>query len=662
MFSSFRNSKQQENFDLHQFSSSAAIQEHYFRENKKAQENCIVIQWLQDSLEIPNEPADIRGTKWSHTKHNLKFNGQDNLSLISELDLDAPLRQKKKITDEDKAYEKSIHIYVFELLRARKYTKVIQFLKLTGNWSLLLSMKGITEYSDPDIEGDVIGSFSKEGIINKALWRRMCWQLAQSSNIDTYEKGIYGILSSDVDSLLPLSNTWELQLLTYLSSLVATESEEILIKAGKIDQNVLNIRIPTPGFATIEEILNALSSSTSPNVRQESNHVCRRYISDFIRNDLGSIVNFTAEYVQNFSQNKQAANFETVGNAIRTAVHLVLFLQSIGINPGDEQRKNYLIQTYIELLRSKGKSELTPLYVSYLPADEALDAYSFILAAIEDNNERAAQIDIANKYGLDIPNTIRRVVQRVFEENSQNYPQNEHFECTYEINKTDLHICKAAEWFYIKDMWKDCVHSGVSFYRMFLGSGKIQAAHELGTIVPFSNVLKHTDEIMDVESSNNFELSCLELKEYLRLVECLTIIESWNSHYASKPEKATTVWKHAAIQVVTNASDTVHDLCKTWMLKVINTSNDNETVNETSRIRAHYIPFLLVELLRIFVEAQSADFDFLKQGVNLATFVASDDYKLYELLVKSGTLNSFLEGLASACADGVIIGEKGIFE
>ena len=137
MFSSFRNSKQQENFDLHQFSSSAAIQEHYFRENKKAQENCIVIQWLQDSLEIPNEPTDIRGTKWSHTTHNLKFNGKDNLSLISELDLDAPLRQQKKITDEDKAYEKSIHIYVFELLRARKYTKVIQFLKLTGNWSLL---------------------------------------------------------------------------------------------------------------------------------------------------------------------------------------------------------------------------------------------------------------------------------------------------------------------------------------------------------------------------------------------------------------------------------------------------------------------------------------------------------------------------------------------
>lgn len=661
---SFRHSEHPQASEFHQFSSDAAIQAYYLLGNTKAQENFIVIQWLQDSLEIPNEPTDIRGSRWMYTKRALQYARVEpgsNHSTVSELDTDASLRQQKPVSNEDEQYDRTIFKYIFELIRARKYNIASKFAKLTGNYSLLLAMKGIDDYVDPDIEGDNIGGSLQRGVIKKALWRRMCWQLSQSPNIDPYERGIYGVLSSDINSVMGLSDTWELQFLAYMSCLVATEAEEILVKHERIEEDVLAMRIPGGDFKTPLDILSKLSSSNNPQIRQDSEHVYRRYIADIIQNNMDSVVDFTVHYVDGFvdSTKQTAENADNMGNALRTAVHILLFLQILGSHPGTAEKRKYLIRSYIELLRSKGKSELAPLYVSYLPDEDAIDSYSSILAAIEDNNEREIHIELANKYGLDLHNTIRRVVKRVFEENSNLYSQRNAAEFTYEVSESDIRICKATEWFFQTQMWPDCIHSGVSFYRMFLLSGKVQAAKEFGKIVSFTDALKHMQSLNDEANKSSISPNMqLELKEYLRLMDCLELIDSWNEHYSSRTN-ITDTWKFSAIETITSTSDLVHELCHTWLIDVINTGDNSE---EVSKVRTRYIPFLLNELLRMFVEAQVADFNFLKQAVNLVTFVSSEDFKLYELLLESGTLNVFLDGLAGACADGVKIGEKGIFD
>jgi hypothetical protein len=64
----------------------------------------------------------------------------------------------------------------------------------------------------------------------------------------------------------------------------------------------------------------------------------------------------------------------------------------------------------------------------------------------------------------------------------------------------------------------------------------------------------------------------------------------------------------------------------------------------------------------VLTEALFANKRFLCQALRLATIVADERLKLYNLFVQSGTLKGFLGGIAEVFTDGVAHGEEGIFE
>lgn len=641
-----------------------------------------MIRWLQNFINVSQEPSDIIGTKWLHTKSKLtqnQHNPRANTELISEFDVDAPLRQKKHISHEDETYDRAVHKYIFDLLRADKFKEACAFCDLTGNLSLSIAIRGHYDYFDPEIEGKILGT-DPNGSVNKALWRRMCWQLTREQNLDPYERGIYGVLSSDLTSVLTLSDTWEMQLLSYLSSLAASEDEETLFQQGRIDKDIASMKLPKVSFDSSAAALEILSHSRNPEIRMQSEHMCRQFCSAIINDELDLILESTASQIESLLNGDDTEESLQILKSTRIALHLLLFLRQLGKDIGNQETREIIIQSYIQILHSDNRIDLIPLYVSYLSDETALNSYSIVLASIEDSNTRLKHISLAQRYGLDIDNTIRRAVGRVFDENASEYISGSSIEFSYDVTEADEHVCEAAKWYVDNGMWTDCIHTSVTLYRMLLSSGKVQVARGFSKLISISEMIrifKHSEtRSSDIDSPLPYFASVLELEEYKRLMDCLDLIESWNIHYTEiaacskrdvfkqRPTKAISdLWKRDALSLVGNIADTIKDLCISWMTSVIASEDTyQETLSHILRLRVWYIPFLLMELLRIFMEAQVADPNTLRQAANLAAFVASEDHKLYELLIKSNQLSEFLGTLADACADGVIKGERGIFE
>lgn len=666
-----------ETISIHQFSSNALIQEQNLRQNSLSREHWLILTWLQDSLDTPEEPTELRGDKWLYTRNSILTAQQsgNTISGVSELDMDAPIRQGKPINSQDKQYEDSLYKYIFELIRARQFKEAHKVCEQTKNYTLALAFRGLDEYYDSQIDGHILGGSLVEssGIQNKMLWRRMCYNLAQDKSLSAYERGIYGVLSSDVDSVVAVSDTWEQQLLAYLANLMAAETEDVMRKAGRVDAEVDAIRIPGEVFKSVNDILEYLEQSAGRNVQEQSQHVVRLLLSAVIKNEIPEFVDALATSIDNLANGRASAlGPENTIKILRVAAHLVIVLKELGVDVGQAKSYSAIIVAYIEMLKIDNKTELIPLYVSYLDTEEAITHYSLLLATITDTTERKTQLQLAQKYDLDVANTVRQAVKRVFDEHPEEYIATENaIVFTPEISDNDKNLIDAVGWYKEAAMWPDAVHSSVVLYRLFFGVGKVQSALRFGLTISWSLLAtKYSAYAIGAEADDDqtvliSDAEQTEFAEYGRLVECVQQVQAWDRHYENRARDTraiTAAWKTESIRLVSEVSDSIHALSASWLQEAVPSDGPAETAAMVQRLRVWYIPQLLTQLLRVLTEAQLARDRFLYQAVRLSTVVADERLKLYELFVESGTLKGFLGGIAEACTDGIAHGEEGIFD
>lgn len=661
---SVRNQEEEPPLPIYQFSSNALVQESFLRSHRQARLNWIILSWLQDTLPEPRQPSQLGAI-------NSVFGS------LKKMDSDAPLRDSSlsDITGTDKA----VYKYLFELVRARRYDKANEVCDVTGNFTLALAFRGLDEYFDVAIEGQELNSTESEnsGIVNKMLWRRMCLKIANAKGpVDDYEKAIYGILGGDVDSVLKYSQTWEQQLLTFLGYLVATEAEQALKEAGRYDLELEKFETPQfNNIRSVEDILDILQRSINPKVKKQSRHVIRRVVSSLIKDDISDLADEIAQGIEEITGEGESSTFSTddIISVLRLVTHLILILRHIGVYKGSDKSFSQIIQGYIELLRIENKKDLIPLYVSYLDGDAAVSTYSYLLATVTDTEERKQHIELAKKYDLDLKNTVRQAVLRVFDVYSENFEFGEIISFSNIVSDYDTNLIEAVAWYQDAAMWADAIHSGVRLFRMFLGVGKRQAARNFDTTVSIVNALSlyRADDLIKESGAmgdHDFLVIAapeqLEFNEYGKLIKCFNQIEECNEFFGIISNKdLTELDKRNAENLVKQVYQSITDLCTSWMVEVLNhPETENSVAQEITRLRTWYIPLLLIELLKILIQGQIARFEFLKQAVHLAQFVGDDEHKLYELFVSSGTLKEFLNTIAEASTDGIAFGEEGIFE
>ncbi|KAK9235733.1 nuclear pore protein 84/107 [Lipomyces kononenkoae] len=592
--------------------------------------------------------------------------------IVKTLDPDAPLRENASIHSEDAEFERALFRHVFGLLQSGNYEAAQQVCEVTGNYTITAAMNGMVEYRDPVIDGVVLNPEETiaRGTKRKALWRRMCLRLTRAPQADKYERAIYGLLCGDLDSVLSVSESWEAQLLAYVQQLAATEIETYLGANGRLDlANKELLAFPQSQARTISDILNTLSESRSPIVRAQSEHPLRHIQGGIITNVVTKIMQDARHKMERVRDEIEDSNILTDdAYLLRFLAHLALFLKSIGMDAGAEDDAVAVLKFYVEDLAICDKAHLAPLYVSQLPEEAAIEAYSFLLADISDPKKRAEQFALADKFGLDILNTLRRTIQRVFDDHENEYPAIEsHKELDFtNVSPADRQLSNSLLWFVDAKMWDDVVDSANALYLRFLLSGKVKSAENLYAQLASSqlyDVLNDFEEQVDYSMTEIEQAhfpgtkSRAEFRQYEALIAGIGLVSMWDGVYSQKVLDGDRAWRLKGKEVIDRVKPALVDLICAWMTGDI----EEDKVDVIHRLRVLYIPYLLLELHRVLQQGQAVHTRYPKDALELVNLVASDALDIYQLLLEGGRLEEYLVAIASVSLDVGADSQNGIW-
>jgi nuclear pore complex protein Nup107 len=57
----------------------------------------------------------------------------------------------------------------------------------------------------------------------------MCFQLARQAQMDRYERAVYGAVCGDLDSVVPVCQTWEDQMWAHFNAIYIWKLEEVML-------------------------------------------------------------------------------------------------------------------------------------------------------------------------------------------------------------------------------------------------------------------------------------------------------------------------------------------------------------------------------------------------------------------------------------------------
>ena len=190
------------------------------------EETRIILSWLTSTSARITETEYIQSNRWFVTRENIKMrkvtSGRQNTlfnndPIISELDPDAPLRQGKGLVDEDEENERKLLKQVFAYLRIGDMKSAQQVCRDSNNYWRAASLSGAKQSSQEDGEDTLLNN----------NWRRMCFQIARQPQVDRYERAVYGVVCGDLDSVVPVCQTWEDQMWAHFNAIYTWKLEEV---------------------------------------------------------------------------------------------------------------------------------------------------------------------------------------------------------------------------------------------------------------------------------------------------------------------------------------------------------------------------------------------------------------------------------------------------
>ncbi|KAG5358161.1 Nucleoporin nup107 [Yarrowia sp. B02] len=641
---------------VYPFSSDASVLQQFKQTHAKVLETFLVNRWLQENLApAESEKIEIWGSKWMHTKSDIaskKRLGGGSVgasSLVTDMDADAPLRQKKPIAGEDAGYDTQFFRAIFLLVRRHQLKQASELAEKTGNLTLKMAIGGLAAMDDTDT--DPLDDAKAIGTTRSALWRRMCLSVA-ASPVGEYEKAVYGFLGGDVGTVLEVSDSWETQLLAYTNSMCSDQFDQALDAAHRVPSKTKTlVPLVTSGHVdSMQDALELLSESSNVDVKRQSLNPIRTFVGAIINNTVGTIAATSSDALRVAASTGQPNPVSESAIILRVLVHLLLALRSgYGGQKGLDVSHYNIISAYVERLAGEGHLALVPLYLSFLDANDVTEQYSYYLANISDPSEREQQIQLASRYGVDMRSCVKAAVERVFDESMGTYvvPAIVAVRFDYDVDETDVRLYRAVEWFEDVHMWPDCVDASVKFLRRFLLCGKVGAAREAGVRlnVPMLMQQYQADKLGD---NDDDELLAHELEQLHELILFLDAVHSWED-LMRKNDSAAVVHKVGEI------ADQATQLIQGWLTALSQQYAQTEGVSpdeytHLTHLRQIYVPYVVLQLLSVYVRSRHVEPGFVAEAIDLSVLVADEQKQIYLDFIESGRLEEFLQAVFEASA------------
>ncbi|KTW26982.1 hypothetical protein T552_02473 [Pneumocystis carinii B80] len=654
--------------NVHEYSSNVVLEEAFYIQNPNAMENTIILNWLKDIfLEPPL--LEITEKKWLYTRENIRMKRLQGKSykedeLIDELDPDAPTRQRKFLDNRDSEYERKFLRNLFLLIRCGDFDKACELCKDTGNFLRSAILQGCIEYRDPLIDENNV-ELGVMGTKRKQLWKKMCYQLSKHTDLDPYERALYGVLCGDLQSVLQVCETWEDYLWAHYNSICEHQITMNLKQLGKIKQSH-DLVIPNIDSISISSVLESLAHSDNELIRDSANEPMRIIQSKIITSKINELILNLNIQLQDIRNGISPVDVTSIPSFLRFVVHFILMLKQTNIAI-DHNNCNNLIQAYIELLAAGGKQDIIPLYVAQLPPDMSLEIYAKFLSNIDDDQERVNQLRLSSKYKLDILNSLRRTVDIVYSEalikdDIFTSFTGELTPITDTPSEWDLHQIRALEWMKSsEDLKYDIIFKGNILYRRFLLKGKLNAAQALNLRLS-SSILITKDMVKNDDSPGNDKKfrHAVEYLGYSSLCTGYMRYENWknimsNSQNESKNRSdfsGKRQWKLDLQKAVEECVSTFHEFIQgNWLHPdTLFTSETEDPIiyNELVKIRNIYIPDIVCLLHNVYYETHTFFPRNLLSCLELCSIVADHDKKIYLSFLSCQRMPQYLKLVRSA--------------
>lgn len=507
----------------------------------------------------------------SEYRHKSEYN-QENL--CSSLDPDAPFRERKEFHDLDKEDENRLMKHIFRFLRAGRLDVGKKLAEDNGHHWLSACLDGWLlqhdAFNDPDFlennDEHNRQNLNLEGSSNRDLWKYACWQANRMPNDkrSIYEKAVFGLLSGNVNAVLPLCTKWEDKLWAYLRTSVDAQIEFELrettlqkqhaARRSGVIANTTRYCTELPpeyweNLRTKSEIFKEVESKNKTEEVFVSEKCFFEVIKYVILNDLDVAFEVMIDWIRN-----RPSSDEINYSLLRFFVHFVLFFKEIDlINTRTRENLSVtILESYIDYLINLRQIELIATYVSNLPRTNQIATYAKLLAKITDKEKRELCIKYGKEANLDIEMITKTVVENIRVEglNTDMDEEETMFNANSSIqrvgtltNEDDLKKIDALDWLFFNQIqYIELLLQSNALMRYFILRGKVEAAKTVFLKLPVDLIdgihkewrKMNSDEDLPAEiKDNGKEYLCY--KSYFAAIEA---IDNWFKFYHnSKPEE-----------------------------------------------------------------------------------------------------------------------------
>ncbi|XP_008047136.1 nuclear pore complex protein Nup107 isoform X2 [Carlito syrichta] len=647
--------------------SEKTVVETLFQRESLVRQSQLVVDWLESIAkdEIGEFSDNIefyaKSVYWENTLHILK---QRQLSsyiggtrpLVTELDPDAPIRQKMPLDDLDREDEVRLLKYLFTLIRAGMTEEAQRLCKRCGQAWRAATLEGWKLSHDPNISGG-IELEPVEGNPYRRIWKISCWRMAEDELFNKYERAIYAALSGNLKQLLPVCDTWEDTVWAYFRVMVDSLVEQEIQTSVMTPEETEELpREYMEANWTLEKVFEELQATDKKRVleeNQEHYHTVQKFLI------LGNIDGLMEEFSTWLCRGRGSLP----GHLLRFMAHLVLFFRTLGLQTKEEVSVQVL-KTYIQLLINEKHTDLIAFYTCHLPQDLAVAQYAQFLESVTEFEQRHHCLELAREADLDVATITKTVVENIRKQDNGDFSHHDLVSAldtgTTEEDRLKIDV---IDWLVFDPAQRaEALKQGNAIMRRFLASKKHEAAKEVFVKIPQDSIAEIYSqwEEQGLESplpaeDDNAIREHLCIRAYLEAHETFN---EWFKHMNSAPQKPTVVpqatftekvahehkerkyemdygiWKGHLDALTADVKEKMYNVLLFvdggWMVDVReDAEDDDERVRQMVQLRKLCLPTLCF-LLHAVLHGTGQ----FQECLQLADMVSSERHKLYLVFSK----------------------------
>ncbi|XP_026640379.1 nuclear pore complex protein Nup107 isoform X2 [Microtus ochrogaster] len=606
--------------------SEKTVVEALFQRDSLVRQSQLVVDWLESIAkdEIGEFSDNIefyaKSVYWENTLHTLKQ--RQLLSyigsvrpLVTELDPDAPIRQKMPLDDLDREDEVRLLKYLFTLIRAGMTEEAQRLCKRCGQAWRAATLEGWKLYHDPNVNGSGTELEPVEGNPYRRIWKISCWRMAEDELFNKYERAIYASLSGNLKQLLPVCDTWEDTVWAYFRVMVdSLVEQEIRTSVVTLDETEELPREYTEANWTLEKVFEELQATDKKRVleeNQEHYHIVQKFLI------LGDIDGLMDEFSKWLSKSRS----NLPGHLLRFMTHLILFFRTLGLQTKEEVSIEVL-KTYIQLLISEKHTNLIAFYTCHLPQDLAVAQYALFLEGVTEFEQRHQCLELAKEADLDVATITKTVVENIRKKDNGEFSHHD-LAPSLDTGTTEEDRVKVdvIDWLVFDPAQRaEALKQGNAIMRKFLASKKHEAAKEVFVKIPQDSIA----EIYNQWEEQGLE-SPLPAEDDNAIREHLCIRAYLMDH---------SIWKGHLDALTADVKEKMYNVLLFvdggWMVDVReDAEEDPERTHQMALLRKLCLPMLCF-LLHTILHSTGQ----YQECLQLADMVSSERHKLYLVFSK----------------------------